>query len=85
MSEKRGTIESQTKTTRRLDEVFKQSAEKEMADGEKRLTSQKRDGKRPAPEQSPVQPSEQKLSKKALARWEGEGGAVLPKQKGRKK
>ncbi len=74
MSEKRGTIESQTKTTRRLDEGFKQSAEREMADGE-----------RPSPEQSPARPSERKLSKKALARWEGEGGAALSKKKGGKK
>jgi len=84
MSEKRGTIESQTKTTRRLDEAFKQSAEREMADGEKRPTSHKRAGKRPAIEQA-ARPSEQKPSKKALARWEGEGGALLPKKKGGKK
>jgi len=74
VSEKRGTIESQTKTTRRLDEGFKQSAERKMADGE-----------RPSPEQSPARPSERKLSKKALARWEGEGGAALSKKKGGKK
>ncbi len=85
MSEKRGTIESQTKTTRRLDEGFKQSAEREMTDDDKRLTSQKRAGKRPSPEQSPARPSERKLSKKALARWEGEGGAALSKKKGGKK
>ncbi len=85
MSEKRGTIRSQTKTTRRLDEAFKRSAEREIADGEKRPTSQKRAGKRPSTEQSPAQPGEKKPSRKALARWEGEGGAVLPKKKGSKK
>ena len=84
MSEKRGTIESQTKTTHRVGEGFKQSAESEMADGEKRPTRQKRIGKRPLAEQSPAQHAEKKLSQKALARWEGEGGALLPEKKGSK-
>lgn len=84
MSEKRGTIESQTKTTRRLDEGFKQSAEREVAEGETRAIGQKRAGNRPPEQPSPAQTGEKNSSKKALTRWESEGGAGAPKKKGGK-
>lgn len=51
--DKRGTIASQTKTTRRLDRAVKRDADGRMA------------GKQ-----------------KAVARWEGEGGALPPAKKG---
>ncbi len=55
--EKQGTIESQTKTTRKLDRSVKRDAEDQIA------------GKQ-----------------KAIARWEGEGGAALSgKTKGNRK
>ena len=53
--EKRGTIASQTKTTRKLDQAVKRDADSRMA------------GKR-----------------KAIERWEGEGGAIPPTKKGGK-
>ncbi len=55
--EKQGTIESQTKTTRKLDRTVKRDAEDQMAS-----------------------------KKKAIGRWEGEGGAALSgKTKGNRK
>jgi phage tail tape-measure protein len=56
VDQKRGTIDSQTKTTRRLDRTVKQKADEEMA-----------------------------RKKKAVERWENEGGSTKRMKKGGKK